>query len=768
MAVDSAGNLFISDVDNNRIRRVDAVTHVITTVAGNGSSASSGDGGPATAAGFNPRGIAFDPAGNLYIVDVVVGRIRKVLPGPDGLVNGGPGETISTYVGGGTLLLDPANEGKPALQFSLPDSNAFPEGITFDSAGNLYVTLVGSPRVIKVAVAGSHALTTVAGNGTPARLGPSGDGGPATAAMLDFPYGVTVDPAGNLYIADGDARRVRRVDHATHIITTIAGVGQLSDIGAFGTYGDGGPGTAAPLGFPADVTFRSGSTYFVDRSTGLVRRVDANGIITTYAGGGVNDGGPATAAVLNHPRGLDTDAAGNLYIADCGNGRVRKVTPAGVISTVAGGGEQLNTGPAVNVALGCPSDVAVVKSGPAAGTIYIADSADNRIRKVAPDGTISTVVGTGVAGFSGDGGAATLARLNNPQGVNLAPNGDLLIADTGNNRVRRVAVATGKISTVAGNGAFGPGSDGVQATSTTVVGPTDVTVDGAGNLIIAESGFNRIRMVTPAGIISTIAGNGIPGFSGDGGPARSATLSAPTQLQFDAVGNLLFTDRGNGRVRQIAAGPPPPPPAMGCGAVITVTTTLSADVGPCVGDGLVIGADNITLNLNGHTISGAGPGDGSNAGIRLPNRRGVRISGTAGSTVQGFSAGVAIIGGAGNRVSGLTIRDNVGPITDEAIFGDGIGVFFSASNTIIDNTITHNGIYDGIGILGLLSDNNRVLNNRISDTTDGGVATQAGTGNGVIVNAFLSTDFPRERSVFRNTVSGNVIETSDNSGVANI
>ncbi len=362
---------------------------------------------------------------------------------------------------------------------------------------------------------------------------------------------------------------------------------------------------------------------------------------------------------------------------------------------------------------------------------------------------------------------ATAARLNDPQGVNLAPNGDLLIADTGNNRVRRVDVATGKISTVAGNGAFGLGTDGVQATTTTVVGPTDVMVDSSGNLIIAEAGFNRIRMVTPAGIITTIAGNGIPGFSGDGGPARAATLNVPTQLEFDASGNLLFTDRANGRVRRIAAGTPPPPPTMGCGAVITATTTLTADVGPCPGDGLVIGANNITLNLNGHTISGTGAGDGSHAGIRLTARSGVRIAGTPGSTVRGFSAGVAIIGGSGDRVSGLTIRDNVGPISDQAIFGDGVAVFFSANNTIIDNTITHNGVYDGVGILGPNSNDNRILNNRISDTVDMGQIS-GGTGNGVIVNAFLDENFPREQSVHRNSIIGNRIETSDNSGVANL
>ncbi|MCA1683618.1 MAG: right-handed parallel beta-helix repeat-containing protein, partial [Actinobacteria bacterium] len=471
---------------------------------------------------------------------------------------------------------------------------------------------------------------------------------------------------------------------------------------------------------------------------------------------------------LKAPRGLDADAAGNLFIADCADARVRKLTPAGVISTVAGGGDQLNTGVATNVALGCPSDIAVVQSGPDAGAFYIADSGDNRIRKVSPTGMISTVVGTGVAGFAGDGGAATAAKLNKPEGVTIAPNGDLLIADTGNNRVRRVDVTTGRISTVAGNGTVVFGKDNVGATATSVVGPTDVVVDPTGNLVIAEAVFNRLRRVnTTTGKITTIAGDGVPGFSGDGGPAIAATLFAPTQIAFDAAGNLLFTDRDNSRIRQIASGNPAGPPAMGCGSVVTANTTLTADVGPCLHDGLDIGADNITLNLNGHKIVGTGTGDGDHAGIRLVSRRGVTITGPTGSTVQGFADGIAIIGSSATKVSNLTVTNNVGPATANSVFGDGIGIFFSDHTTIFHNTITNNGIYDGVGILGPRSDDNLVKDNVISGTDDRGQIT-GGTGNGIIVNPFLSVDFPREVSVFRNRLIGNTVTNNDNSGMANL
>ncbi len=755
LAFDKSDNMFISDADNFRIRRVDARTGRISTVAGTGVFGSAGDGGPARAATFVPRGIAIDAANNLYLSDVGSLVIRKIAAGADGVVTGATDEIITTYAGGGTLALGGVNEGKPATQFAL----AAPEGITIDSGGNLFAGLVAFPRVIEVAAEGAHALTTIAGDGT---SGPVKDGGPATASHLAFPYGVAVDGGGNVFIADLDSARVQRVDATTHVITTVVGTGTLG----FGSYGDGGRATAASLISPSDVTFHAGNLFLVDRDTKRLRRIDEAGIITTYAGGGVNDGASAKAAVLNHPRGLAADATGNLFVADCGDARVRRITPAGAVSTVAGGGDALNVGPATSVALGCPSGVFVVSSGPDAGSLYIADSADNRIRKVTPSGTISTVAGTGAAGFSGDGGPATAASLDGPSGVTVAPNGDLLIADTANNRVRRVTAA-GVISTVAGNGTFGIGTDNVAATATTVAGATDVVVDPGGNLLIAEAVLNRLRQVDQAGTITTIAGSGIPGFSGDGGPAPEATVNLPTQIHLHPDGSFVFTDRGNGRLRRVEAGTPPPPPPSGCGSVVTRSVTLAADIGPCSGDGLKVGADNITINMNGHTISGGGPGDGAHAGVRISGHRNVVITGGAGSTVRGFADGIVVIGGSHNNVNNLTIADNIGPTSPDAVFGDGIGVFLSGSNTFQQNILTHNGIYDAIGILGPLSDHNLVTANTVRDTVEAGQLS-GGTGNGIIVNAFLSADFPRQVSVFGNRIISNLVEASDNSGIADI
>ena len=223
----------------------------------------------------------------------------------------------------------------------------------------------------------------------------------------------------------------------------------------------------------------------------------------------LGDGGAATAAALMNPGGVAVDAAGTLYIADTDNNRIRKVTTAGVITTVAGNGlagAGGDGGQAVFASLHSPHGVAV----DAAGNLYIADTDNNRIRKVTPAGIITTVAGTGISGHSGDGGPATAARLNYPVGVAVDAAGNLYIADTGNSRIRKVTPA-GVITTLAGTGIGGYSGDGGPATAAQLKYPFGVAVDAAGNLYIADSGNNSIRKVTPAGIITTVAGNGTAG-----------------------------------------------------------------------------------------------------------------------------------------------------------------------------------------------------------------------------------------------------------------
>ena len=282
--------------------------------------------------------------------------------------------------------------------------------------------------------------------------------------------------------------------------------------------------------------------------------MDSAGVITTVAGTGApaigrftGDDGPATAARLRSPTGVAVDGAGNLFVADEANNRIRKVDSAGVITTVAGTGDRGfsgDGGPATAAWLFFPADVAV----DGAGNLFIADFANDRIRKVDTAGGIATVAGTGDRGFSGDGGPATAARLDRPVGVAVDRAGNLFIADRGNYRVRKVDSA-GVITTVVGTGRFGFSGDGGPAVNAQLYEPSGVAVDDAGNLFIADRVDNRIRKVDSSGVISTIAGMGEEGFSGDGGPAIAARLHRPVGVAVDGAGNVFIADSGNGLIR---------------------------------------------------------------------------------------------------------------------------------------------------------------------------------------------------------------------------
>jgi len=450
----------------------------------------------------------------------------------------------------------------PALSSSIGNTNS----VARDAAGDIYFS--SDECVFKVDTNGI--LTLVAGNST---SGYSGDGGPAINAQLSNPWGVAVDQAGNVYIADELNNRIRRVSPAG-IITTVAGVGTI------GFSGDGGSATDAQLHFPLNVTVdASGNLYIADYFNNRVRKVSPNGIIVTVGGGGSvypGDGGLAIAAAIAGPAGMAVDASGNIFVADRGGMRVREISTGGIISTVAGNGTAGYSGDgglATAAEMYLPSDVAVDAAGnlyiadfnnnqirkvaggiisslPAsaalngpsgvaldAGNLYIADRFNNVIRKLSTGGLLTNVAGNGSPHFSGDGGAATSALLNNVTGVAVDAFGNLFIADSQNSRVREVST-TGTITTVAGGGTSE--GDGAQATSARLVTPVAVAFDTAGNLYIADSGDQRIRKVTPGGIISTVAGNGTPGVSGDGGLATAAQIYSPSGVAVDGSGNIYI------------------------------------------------------------------------------------------------------------------------------------------------------------------------------------------------------------------------------------
>ena len=355
--------------------------------------------------------------------------------------------------------------------------------------------------------------------------------------------GVAADAAGTLYIVDAGNHQILKV--TSGIISTAAGTGIQ------GFSGDGGPAIGARLGSPEGAAAdSSGNLYIADTLNHRVRKV-LGGLIATVAGNGKfkfsGDGGPATSAALNGASGVAVDSAGNVFAADVGNHRIRRVS-SGIITTVAGNGisgYSGDQGSAAGAELFFPSAVAA----DSAGNIYIADTLNNRIRKVS-GGIITTVAGNGDLSFAGDNGPATSVALAYPAAIAVDSAGNIYFSDTGSGRVRKVTA--GIISTIAGNGSNTYSGDGGQATGTGL-DPNGLTVDSAGNIYIADTMNNRIRKVS-GGIITTVAGRGVGGISGDGGPATSASLNSPSDVAVDSAGNIYIADTGNNRIRKVAGG----------------------------------------------------------------------------------------------------------------------------------------------------------------------------------------------------------------------
>ncbi len=332
-------------------------------------------------------------------------------------------------------------------------------------------------------------ITTVAGGGTTA----PGDGGQAIEAKLQRPTGVAVDATGNLYICDRNANRVRKVT-SDGMITTFAGTGVAN------YSGDGGPATAADIKGPYSVAIDNANNVYIGEQSGVVRKINTSGIISTYAGiatpGFSGDGGHANAAQLNGPSGIAIDAASNMYIADIDNNRIRKIDQFGIITTIAGTGATLYNGdniPAMDANLYSPAGVSVDNFG----NIYVAESRNHRIRKINPLGIIMTIAGSGTLGFSGDDGIANSANLNNPIGICVNNTGDVYFSDVLNMRIRKIN-SSGIISTVAGNGLSGSDGDGANPIFASISSPIGICLSNTGGMYIAST--DRVRYIE--GIVS--------------------------------------------------------------------------------------------------------------------------------------------------------------------------------------------------------------------------------------------------------------------------
>lgn len=565
VALDAIGNLYLSDADYHRIRKLSR-DGTISIFAGTGVAGFAGDGGPAEQAQFNmPYGIVIGPSGDLYVADLGNHRVRHITP------NG----IITTIAGNGTR--GSAGDGGPAIDASL----CTPRNLALDVFGNLYISEFEGHRVRKVAPNGL--ISTVAGTG---KAGSQNDGSLAIYAELAFPAGLAVDLYGVVYLADSQNQRVRRItpdgristllggSQGTALLTptalvvdrngnlyvadqsavrayTIAGSWvAVSGMGAPWFTGDGGPAVSASLISPNALAADAGINLFIADGK-RIRRIDPDGVIQTIAGDAylraIGDDGPAPSARLFRPAGVALDRWGNLYIADTGTQRIREVA-AGRISTATGTGLPGLADDRVSP-LGAPIITPMGVAADSSGTLIIAETGAHRIRKLS-GGAISTLAGTSGAALGAEGKPATTTSLNAPRGVCVGPGDSVHVVDTANHRVLRIT-ADGRLAIVAGSGVAGYANDNGWAPAARLQSPSACAVDASGSVLIADTLNHRIRRVTPAGTITTVAGTGLPGFSGDEGPATAARLNAPRGVAVDGNGSIFISDTANHRIRQI-------------------------------------------------------------------------------------------------------------------------------------------------------------------------------------------------------------------------
>ena len=586
VAADTAGNVYVADTRNHRVRKIDAAG-VISTLAGTAEDGDGGDGGPATEAQLCfPAGVAVDGAGNVYVADTWNHRVRKI--DTSGI--------ISTFAGSGVRGF--GGDGGPAVQARV----AYPVAVAADSAGNVYIADSRNHRIRKINPSG--VISTFAGSGV---RGFAGDGGLASNARLAQPSGIATDDRGNVYIADSLNHRIRKVQ-ASGVISTIGGIGVRAD------NGDGGPASDAGIAYPVSVTADSAGNLYVvahtlETGNNRLRRIDATGSISAFAGveteGYGGDGSPAEDAQLAYPMGVFAGAGGRIYIADSRNARIRVVrsgfqitVPLGasgaIIALVVAdegvltlGGKRLLSGSEVQTANGLSytltqdsegaisatfvpqtqrvsltgADVALTRGEDGLwrigetpvenghrhlheGDEYVLELADGDWRLA--EYVVETVVGT--TDVPADGIRATSSWLWTPSDVAVDSLGNVYVPEWRGHRVRKVD-PSGSVTTIAGSGNWGYSGDGGPATEARLNHPFAVAADAAGNVYVAERGGHRVRKIDPSGVITTFAGTGQRGGGGDGGPATDTPLPRPLGLAVDSDGNVYVASEN--RVRRI-------------------------------------------------------------------------------------------------------------------------------------------------------------------------------------------------------------------------
>jgi sugar lactone lactonase YvrE len=507
VAIDSAGNLYVADPVDSTIRKITPVG-VVSTLAGvAGQSGSTDDIGNSTGAGrFNePYGVAVDSTGNVYVADFGNSAIRKITPTG----------SVSTYAGTAGNI-GSANGVGPAAAFYLP------QGIATDSAGNVYVADTYNFAVRKITP--DRTVTTLAGT-----------------THFSYPFGVAVDAAGNVYVGceDGTILEISTVGAVTTLAGTINALGSADGVGAAAQF-SGTTGLA---------TGSAGNVYVADVNNAEIRKITSTAVVSTLAGLAPQPGstdGTGRIARFNYPQGIAADAAGNMYVADNINSTIRKITAAGVVSTLAGVARKPGTSDSIPgpAQFATPRGMAVDSTG----NVYVADSGNVTIRKITSAGQVTTLAGTPGTTGSSNGTSATTATFGNPTGIAVDSAGNVYVADTGNNMVRKVS--GGQVTLLAGSTTGQPGSANGNGGSAGFKLPTAVATDSAGNVYVADSGNATIRKISPPGDVSTLAGTaGVLG-SADGTGA-AAQFGFPTAVVVDPAGNVYVADSDNDNIRKI-------------------------------------------------------------------------------------------------------------------------------------------------------------------------------------------------------------------------
>jgi len=518
VAVDSSGNTYVADTGNSTIRKI-TVAGVVTTLAGTAGITGSADGTGAAAQFNSPSGVAVDASGNVYVADSGNSTIRMITSA--GVVTTLAGSAAATGSTDGT--------GAAALFNG-------PANVAVDSTHNVYVADTNNDTIRKITSAG--VVTTLAGT-----AGVTGSlDGTGTAALFSGPTDLALDVAGNLYVADTNNNTVRKIT-ALGVVSTLAGtagtVGSADGTGAAAQFND-------PSGVVVDAT---GNVYVTDTGNGTVREITAAGVVSTLAGtaGTTGSADGTGAAVFNGPTGIALDSSDNAYVADTGNNTIREISVAGVVTTLAGtapnSGDVDGTG--ASAQFNAPAGVATDSSG----NTYVADTGNSTIREINPAGVVTTLAGmAGTTGSIDDTGLA--AQFSAPSAVAVDSANNIYVADTGNNTIRKIS-AGGVVTTLAGTAGITGSADGTGAAAS-FSSPTGVAADSAGNVYVADSANNTVRKITPAGVVTTLAGTSGTSGSVDGTGA-AARFNGPADITVDATGNVYVTDMNNDTVRKITS-----------------------------------------------------------------------------------------------------------------------------------------------------------------------------------------------------------------------